>query len=117
LFPNRCEGGTNLVLCEYMACGKPVIASYSTGQKDVLTDANSLPLRSLTPLQIHSGPERSLVAWWFEPNLDEVVDRLEYAYQNRDKLRGLGERAALDMSKLTWAQTARQFYELLMKKG
>ena len=26
VFPNRCEGGTNLVLMEYMACGKPVIA-------------------------------------------------------------------------------------------
>ena len=24
VFPNRCEGGTNLVLMEYMACGRPV---------------------------------------------------------------------------------------------
>ena len=27
IFPNRCEGGTNLVMMEYMACGKPVIAA------------------------------------------------------------------------------------------
>ena len=33
IFPNRVEGGTNLVLMEYLACGKPVIASYGTGQR------------------------------------------------------------------------------------
>ncbi len=27
VFPSRCEGGTNWVLMEYMACGKPVVAS------------------------------------------------------------------------------------------
>lgn len=36
LFPNRCEGGTNLVLMEYAACGKPVLATYGTGHKDIL---------------------------------------------------------------------------------
>ncbi|MHB8621352.1 MAG: glycosyltransferase family 4 protein, partial [Chloroflexota bacterium] len=35
LFPNRCEGGTNLVLMEYMACGKPAVVSYSSGHRDV----------------------------------------------------------------------------------
>ncbi len=36
VFPNRCEGGTNLVLMEYMACGRPVLANHTTGQKDVI---------------------------------------------------------------------------------
>ena len=31
LFPNRCEGGTNLVLMEYMACGKPIVATRTDG--------------------------------------------------------------------------------------
>jgi glycosyltransferase involved in cell wall biosynthesis len=35
VFPNRCEGGTNLVLMEYAACGKPVVANAGTGQADV----------------------------------------------------------------------------------
>src|SRR2546421_282278 len=34
LFPNRAEGGTNLVLMEFMACGKPVIATNTTGHAD-----------------------------------------------------------------------------------
>lgn len=35
VFPNRCEGGTNLVLMEYMACGRPVLANATTGQEDL----------------------------------------------------------------------------------
>lgn len=35
VFPNRCEGGTNLVLMEYMACGRPVLANQTTGQADL----------------------------------------------------------------------------------
>ena len=38
LFPNRCEGGTNLVLMEYMACGKPVVAVDATGHRDVVRE-------------------------------------------------------------------------------
>lgn len=40
VFPNRCEGGTNLVLMEYMACGKPVIASPTTGQEPIARLSN-----------------------------------------------------------------------------
>lgn len=35
LFPNRCEGGTNLLLMEYAALGRPVIANVLTGHADV----------------------------------------------------------------------------------
>jgi glycosyltransferase involved in cell wall biosynthesis len=36
LFPNRCEGGTNLVMMEYMACGRPVVATNGSGHKDII---------------------------------------------------------------------------------
>jgi len=35
VFPNRCEGGTNLVLMEYMSCGKAAIISDGHGHSDV----------------------------------------------------------------------------------
>lgn len=35
LFPNRCEGGTNLVMMEYAAMGRPVVANGITGHSDV----------------------------------------------------------------------------------
>ena len=110
LFPNRCEGGTNLVLMEYMACGRPAIASYNSGHKDILTAANSVRIEKMKPLTIRAGED---VALWDDPDLDEAIEKLEWAYQNRDNLRAIGEQAAADMSRLTWRSAAEQFYRLL----
>jgi glycosyltransferase involved in cell wall biosynthesis len=112
LFPNRCEGGTNLVMMEYMACGKPVVASYNTGHKDVLTQANSIMLEDMRQLNISANGQT--IAVWEEPLFDEVVERLEWAYHHRDDLRRIGGRAAQDMAALTWSRTARQFLEALL---
>lgn len=38
VFPNRCEGGTNLVMMEYAACGKPIMATNGTGHADIFYD-------------------------------------------------------------------------------
>ena len=35
LFPNRCEGGNNLMLQEYASCGRRVVANAMTGHADV----------------------------------------------------------------------------------
>ncbi|MBW1699734.1 MAG: glycosyltransferase family 4 protein [Deltaproteobacteria bacterium] len=105
LFPNRCEGGTNLVLMEYMACGKPVVASYTSGHKDVLTKHNSLQLRHLRPFELWNR-EGKLEAKWEEPDLQEVIETLEYAYENRDALTSIGKQAAEDMKHFTWKHSA-----------
>ena len=111
LFPNRCEGGTNLVLMEYMACGKPVIASWNSGHKDVVTQDNALLIRKMGSMEVrHSGQN---LGEWDDPDLDETIERLEWAYQNRDSLRRFGRQAALDMAKLTWRCTAERFLQLL----
>jgi len=111
LFPNRCEGGTNLVLMEYMACGKPAIASFSTGHKDILTAENSIPLRRGQPVAFQQGGE--VVALWDEPNLDETIAALEFAYANRERLAPLAERAGRDLQGFTWRHTAGSFLKLL----
>jgi glycosyltransferase involved in cell wall biosynthesis len=112
LFPNRCEGGTNLVLMEYMACGKPVIASYNSGHKDILTDKNSLRIETMKSITISdkNGP----IAVWDEPSLDETIEKLEWAYLNRDTLKEFGNQAGKDLSSLTWGRTAQSFYETLI---
>lgn len=114
LFPSRCEGGTNLVLMEYMACGGPAIATFASGHQDVLTDANSLPLRRLRQATVRDGNEPPRV--WYDAELEEVVETLEWAYQNRGRLAELGARAARDMTRFTWADTARRFLELLQPR-
>lgn len=114
VFPNRAEGGTNLVLMEYMACGKPAIASYSTGHRDVLTDANSLPLRALRPLSIsHAGQQ---MAVWDDPQLDELIARLDWAYHHRGEVAGIGMEGGRSMAGLTWARTARHFHNVLTQR-
>ncbi len=111
VFPNRCEGGTNLVMMEYMACGKPVIASYSSGHRDVLTETNSYRLLHLQPMTVSdaSGP----IAVWDEPNLEELIARLDWAYHHRGALKSVGHQAGIDLAGMSWKKTGRAFFDVL----
>lgn len=99
LFPNRCEGGTNLVLMEYMSCGKPAVASNATGHKDVLTADNS--------------------AWcgfckdeWYKPeDLRAVTCAIEELYSNPEEAKVFGIKAAETMKQWTWERAARTILE------
>lgn len=106
VFPNRCEGGTNLVLMEFMASGRPVIVADGTGHRDVVNEANSLLLRQLRPLNI-VGSNQELVASWVEPSLDEIIAQIEFAYHHREKAAALGQQAAADMQGWTWERAAK----------
>jgi glycosyltransferase involved in cell wall biosynthesis len=112
VFPNRCEGGTNLVLMEYMACGKPVIASYTSGHRDVVNDQNALLLKSLSNYTI-VGPKKEPIARWQEPSVDELVAQIEFAYHHRDEIRRRGRMAGEDMKQFTWRHTAEQLLAIL----
>ncbi len=116
LFPNRAEGGTNLVLMEYMACGKPVIASYNTGHIDVLTQENSLPLMEQTPFHLYDT-DKVLTADWREPSLDEIVAKLEWAYHHRDEIKAIGKRAGDFMTNFTWEKSSASLLSDLAKLG
>jgi glycosyltransferase involved in cell wall biosynthesis len=107
VFPNRCEGGTNLVLMEYMACGKPVIASFTSGHRDILSPENALLLTALKDLTV-VGPDGRPIARWQEPSVEELVARIEYAYHHREAITQLGRRAGEDLKRLTWGETARR---------
>ncbi len=105
LFPNRCEGGTNLVMMEYMACGKPVIASYNTGHKDIIDARNSIPLMKMKKFEL-IDQDKKLVADWEEPDVEEIIFQIEFAYHQRDELKLIGTEAAKSMRNFTWANTA-----------
>ena len=112
VFPNRCEGGTNLVLMEYMACAKPVIASNTSGHQDMVTTQNALLLNDLNDINI-TGPDGELIARWQEPSLDELVAQIEYAYHHRAEIRKLGRRAGEDLKAYTWSQSAQRLLEII----
>jgi glycosyltransferase involved in cell wall biosynthesis len=68
LFPNRCEGGTNLVLMEYAALGRPVIANVLTGHADVSEAIHYQIPATADP-----------VTGWAEQRVKDIVDRMEMA--------------------------------------
>ncbi len=98
VFPNRCEGGTNLVAMEAMACGVPTILSANTGHLDLLADGAALALTRQRPVPWAPG--------WHESDVEEIVAALETIYTDRARAAALGAAGARLMAGLTWAKTA-----------
>lgn len=99
LFPNRCEGGTNLVAMETLACGVPCILSRNTGHMDIISD-DCLVLRQQG--RCRPSPAFAGVEGWGESSVDEIVAHLEWAYHNRSQLTEMGAQAAQRMKGFSW---------------
>ncbi|OFX07709.1 MAG: hypothetical protein A2516_06060 [Alphaproteobacteria bacterium RIFOXYD12_FULL_60_8] len=112
LFPNRAEGGTNMVAMEAMACGIPCLISEGHGHLDLIAPnrANCLPLPSSGPCPpvalgrlAHAGMDG-----WIEVSVESCVEALEVLYQDRERAGDMGRRGADFMRPWSWkAQTAR----------
>lgn len=100
-----------MVMCEYMACGRTVIASDATGHADVITPRNSFPLTSYSPILINDATGQP-AAIWHEASVEELLEQLECAYQNRDTCIQKGHVAADDMKQLTWENAAQEFHAI-----
>jgi glycosyltransferase involved in cell wall biosynthesis len=107
LFPNRSEGGTNLVAMEAMACGVPTILSANTGHMDLIDGENCYALESQSPVA-GEGAGVGDVAGWGESSIDEIDDTLERAWRDRNEARRRGERGAAKLAGFTWSRTADQ---------
>jgi len=108
LFASRCEGGTNLGLMETLACGIPCIASNNTGHEDVI-DEGVLPLYKQTPV-LTSG-----VHTWYESDVEEMIEALEWCYRHRGdaEYREMGDLARQWMRlNFTWDGAAKQFMDI-----
>jgi glycosyltransferase involved in cell wall biosynthesis len=82
VFPNRCEGGTNLVAMEAMACGVPAYVANNTGQKDLVDLIGCGAFQKQKPVK--ASPGMSSVEGWGETDVEEVLEALEYVYTHRD---------------------------------
>lgn len=107
IFPHRCEAGTNLVAMEAMACGVPSILSVNTGHLDLVAPGRCYMLADQKPVPPSQGGGRDL---WGESSVEELVERMEEAYQNRDEARRRGLAASDYMLKhRTWRNFAQNF--------
>lgn len=100
LFPNRCEGGTNLVAMEAMACGIPTYVSYNTGQKDLVDLIGCGAFREQKIVK--SSPEMNTLEGWGEPDVDEIVAALEFEYQHREETKNKALVLAEKMKEWEW---------------
>ena len=85
VFPNRCEGGTNLVAMEAMACGVPTYVAYNTGQRDLVDIIGCGALR--TQKAVKPSIAMQTVEDWGETDVDEVVEAMERVYTDRAQAR------------------------------
>lgn len=101
LFPNRAEGGTNLVAMEAMACGVPTILSANTGHLDIIADGACIPLQRQRPVVVddrYLGTEG-----WGESDVEEIVEALERVWRDRARAREIGAAGAELIGRFTWA--------------
>lgn len=89
LFPNRCEGGTNLVLMEFLSCGRPAVANLLTGHADLI-GADIQPIRANYD-SMH----------WAEQSISDIAGAME-------RCTPIGESIAW-----TWADAARTVAETI----
>lgn len=105
VFPNRCEGGTNLVAMETMACGVPCILSANTGHLDLLQDGAALALTDQRPIPALPG--------WRESNIEEIVAALETLYTDRTRAATIGAAGAKLLAGMTWTKTATEMKRII----
>ncbi len=113
LFFSRCEAGTNLPLMEAMSCGLPVIATTEHGHADVTRHLSPESIIHSRETPIHRGGIH--VANWYEPDLEEAVEALEWFYHDwssggvqSDKY---GKENRAWMARYTWAGCAQSLLE------
>jgi len=108
IFPNRCEGATNLVAMEAMACGVPVILSDNTGHRDLIHDGHCLALRQQTPVTEKAERRQG----WSHSSVDEMVAHLESLYEDRRAARAMADRAKIFIRiDRTWRNFAESFID------
>ncbi|HVQ36147.1 MAG TPA: glycosyltransferase family 4 protein, partial [Pyrinomonadaceae bacterium] len=93
VFPSLAEG-FGLVIGEAMAVGVPVLTTMNTGGPELITDGDE---------------------GWCVPahDVESLVERIEWAYQNRDALYEMGRRARRRAEQWTWADYRKELTDQL----
>lgn len=112
LFPNRVEGGTNLVAMEAIASAVPTVLSANSGHLDLIDALRDdiWCLHKQAPAHYEVPPEytapnaaRAAIGGAFESDPDEAAAALTYIFHNRPRARAIARAAASRMhDSWTW---------------
>ena len=111
VFPNRAEGGTNLVAMEAMACGVPTILSANTGHLDLMADPQRCWRLECQRVVAPVAGFAVSTEGWGESDLDELIAAMESAWADRDAARARGLSGAQWMKTLSWTAQSQQLKE------
>jgi tetratricopeptide (TPR) repeat protein/glycosyltransferase involved in cell wall biosynthesis len=112
LFPNRCEGGTNLVAMECMAAGVPTIVSSNTGHLDLAATGGCITLEQQRAPRRPSRFFRGIDGWG-ESDVEEMVEGLELAFHDRSLVASIAARGVASMAELSWRHQTAKLVDVL----
>ena len=115
VFPNRCEGGTNLVAMEAIACGVPTMLSANSGHLDLMRlgcpGVVLLPCSSLLRIQVHD-PEN--FGHWAETDPSHLYKAFLDCLENRLPLLSLrGQLSLYQLQSLSWSSSFQKLFSVL----
>lgn len=118
LFPNRCEGATNMIAPEAMGVGLPCIFSANTGHLDVINGDRGtfcIPLLDQSPVTLRTGLFTGYTGWG-ESTIEEGVEALKTLRNlSLAQRQEMGFRAADQaMIRFGWHIQSRKFHGYLL---
>jgi glycosyltransferase involved in cell wall biosynthesis len=97
--------------------GLPIVESQACGTPALATDYSACPELLPDPIQRLKVKETLIMGHNFEQavvDTDDIVQKLEHFYRNREQLRDLGRRCRTFAQKFEWAHACQAFIELLL---
>ena len=119
VFASRCEGGTNLMAMETLACGVPTLISANTGHLDLLAMGfgHALPMGQSGSGQVDPRVHRAYggdpLGLWGETDPEELLSWWLRIAANREEWRCDGRKHAHAVKSLSWRESMRKLLMLV----
>jgi glycosyltransferase involved in cell wall biosynthesis len=123
VFTSRCEGGTNLMAMETLACGIPTVLSANTGHLDLLhlDLPHALPVGEQglgqVPAPITAGYGGDAGGLWGETDPEELLETLLRIRAKPQHWRQRGQQGAGRLQPFSWTHSMEQLLKCLLERG